>query len=851
MTRRRKSFYVLALVLSVAVCMLSFAACKKDGDGAGGGNGGESASLADRLVGFSVKTEDSAEIGSYYTPEIPAVTLDGESVHVTVGVSEGNKELFLNGDGKLLVESFADKILTYTVAENGETAEKTTTLKVTDTAAPQIVANFPVGLYRDESLVIADHMRVVDLSGEKLTPVISAADENGNEITISDGEITLASDSTTKKIVLSVSAADSHNNSVSKSFDIPVRDRVKYDHPFDFDVIDTNKIVAGNTRTTVERPVVKDGKNAIKVNFVGETWEHNKYYLNVRIKLQETLTNYTKFDSIKVKVSAEKNCDIQFYGTNSQTIGRDDASVHEIVYDMQKVRDNNASVIKDGSLVLNVRMNTTNAPDPVPTGMQATLYVYDIEFSYAEKTVVNGNKLDTQEQLGLLPGEIVGATFVANGAAPAPIADISNFTPTESGKLSFSVKKNGYRATDFVVDIAVVREPLYGKLVDFDDIDMSQVKVHCSSALTEESVDLKKVSYESKEAISVTMDSQKGSNASCGIRIAKPSWFDKFDYITVTTVLQQETETEGTSDYFVNEYDSRLGTLSSAGDKVTKSCDLVLNGSTSWIVNRNDEVFIYFKKSKTDATVKAIFLITDISFGKTVEKGNKLDVAQGLGLTAEEIKSAYYTQSGGTKTQITDLANFEPKASGTLDIVVDKDGYAETDLSVSVTVNLPEGQLVNFDSIDMSQIIVRDSNTLDLKVVNYNGKQAISFRMEHGQDLDGKDMYFGIKIKRPAWFDTTDYDQVTVKALIAAEIGETDEYFFLGTGAFTSLTKPANVDDEETEIVANATLSNYYSSEFLKESSYFNFFWKLRRNNKVVNTTIYITDIQFSKTVTA
>ena len=844
MLRKSKVVYVVTLVLSITVCFLSFAACKKDS--AGGGN---ATSLSDRLSGFTVKSEDIAEIGAYYTPEMPVVTLDGEAVHVTLSVSESGKELFLDGDGNLLIESFSDKILTYTVSENGEIAEKTTTVKVTDTSAPQVVADFPIGMYRDETLVISDYMRVVDLSGENITPVVSAKDDSGNIIEITDGKITLGENSMAKKIILAVSASDSHDNTVNESFEIPVRDRVQYNHPFAFDVIDTDRIVAGNTRTTVEEPVVKDGKNAIKVNFVGETWEYNKYYLNIRIKLQEDLANYTKYDSIKVTVSAETNCDIQFYGTNNQTIGRGDTTVHEIAYDMQKVRENNSSVIKEGSLVLNVRMNTTNAPDPVPATMQATLYVYDIEFSYAEKTVIAGNEFDVIEQLGLLPDEITGATFAADGGNTATIVDITSFVPSASGKLSFSVKKDGYSLTDLSVDINVIREPLYGHLVDFNDIDMSLVR-----AYNDQTLDLQKVDLSGgKQGISFAMnhvpnvigqDSQgndKYQDTYFGIKFEKPEWLSYFDTVTVSAYIEQETDIGNVANVtYLLWGKTDVTILENQGDELTVTVPV----SHDKFNPDGTEICFYWKVRQNKYTASATFVITDISFGKTVVKGNKLNIAQGLGLETAEIESAYYTQNGGTKIQIDDYANFEPKASGQLDITVNKSGYQRTDLSVYVTVTLPEGQLVNFDDIDMSQIREYNTKTLDLKRVDYNGKQAISVSLEQTAEdaAASKGNSVGIRIAKPAWYD--DYDFVTVTTVLYSKDLKTeiDSNFYVNEYD----TRLGTLRTVGTPVTKTVELS---SATWLINGNDIIIYFKQSRTTAALTATFLITDIQFSKTV--
>lgn len=60
------------------------------------------------LVGFDVKSEETVEIGQYYTPEIPTVTQDGEQLHVSVSAVQDGKELYFNGDNALLVENFDD-----------------------------------------------------------------------------------------------------------------------------------------------------------------------------------------------------------------------------------------------------------------------------------------------------------------------------------------------------------------------------------------------------------------------------------------------------------------------------------------------------------------------------------------------------------------------------------------------------------------------------------------------------------------------------------------------------------------------------------------------------------------------
>ena len=444
-----KKLKKLAVVLTAISLSLVSAGCDLSLSESGGG-------LARRVKNFTVVAEDVAEIGQYYTPEIPDATLDGKKAVVSVSATQNGKALTFNAANALLVEAFGDITITYIIAENGEKIEKSTLLKVQDTTAPYIVINsMPEAVYRGEVLNFADYIRIGDLSGIVSESEITVTDQMGEAITVENGAFTLPEDSTATELTLSVTATDGKNNVAQEQVKLSVFDYVQWNKPFDFKALDMSKVTTHNTGAFAEKAEM-DGASVIKISRKGE-WLGKTGYTAARIELKENLANYTNFDYIKLTVSAQTNCDIQIKGAatgnnfKSGSVATDKAT---LVYDMSKVKEGNASVIKDGKLVIEIAALMGRTYDPMPTSVDVNFYIYDIEFGYYEREVVNDKPIDVTA-FGMQADEVISATFTPEESNVAETVNLSSWMP-KKGLLTITLKKDGYRKTTVEIPVLPV-----------------------------------------------------------------------------------------------------------------------------------------------------------------------------------------------------------------------------------------------------------------------------------------------------------------------------------------------------------------------------------------------------------
>ena len=416
--------------------------------------------------GFEVENQITVEIGQYYTPEIPNVTLNGESVHVSVSAKRGTEELYFNGDNALLVEGFEDIQIIYTIVENGVKLEKSTLVKIQDTTAPYIVTTtLPEKIYRGEIFEYADYIRIGDLSGE-CNSSITITDQTGAAIETKDGAFTLAEDSAVSEVTFAISATDGKDNAVNKQIKIPVKDLTYFTNPFDFNSIDISKVTSQINGTTVEA-VEKDGKNAVKIS-ADLAWQNITLWSAAHFTFIENFSNYATFDYVKVTASAETNVDLVVYGAGTEfKVG--DTSVKEMVYDMSHVKELNNSVIRNEKYLVNIALLCGRTYETVPEAVDMDFYIYDIELGFYERQVANDTPIDLSA-FGVTADDVVSAKFMPVDGAESSI-DVKKFIPNENGKLTLTVKKSGYRTTTFVVDIIPTQIPVEEDNTSDNDVE--------------------------------------------------------------------------------------------------------------------------------------------------------------------------------------------------------------------------------------------------------------------------------------------------------------------------------------------------------------------------------------------
>ena len=423
--------------------------------------------LAERLTGFEVAAQTTVEIGEYYAPVKPEAKIDGESAFVSVRAKRGTTDLFFNGDDALLIDSFDDVTLTYTVVEGEQSISKSTVLKVQDTGKPFIVTNrLPDRIYRGDTFDCGRYIRFEDLSGTVASSTMTVTDQDGAPLAVENGKFTLPENSPVKTVTFTMSATDGTGNTANKTVSVPVMDYPLWTKPLDFAALDISKVTSQYTGTVIEE-TEKDGQKVIKQSLT-TPWVKNTAWTCSHVTFPEGLSAYTYFDYIKVTVRAETNCDIQVYGAKFENgdgasfkVG--DTETKEIVYDMQSVKDGNNSVIRSDKLRFNIavlggRDYSALYGETMPENMDVNFYVYDIEFGFYEREVYDGETLNLAA-FGITAEDVVGAKFTPTGGTEKTV-NIAAFPNKEDGLLELTVKKKGYRTTTVVIPLTVAQAPV-------------------------------------------------------------------------------------------------------------------------------------------------------------------------------------------------------------------------------------------------------------------------------------------------------------------------------------------------------------------------------------------------------
>ncbi len=193
------------------------------------------------------------------------------------------------------------------------------------------------------------------------------------------------------------------------------------------------------------------------------------------------------------------------------------------------------------------------------------------------------------------------------------------------------------------------------------------------------------------------------------------------------------------------------------------------------------------------------------------------------------------TYTSGNEDVVTVNANgvMTAKAAGEAEITVANEalGISKT---ITVTVTAPVyGELINFNSIDAASLSTYNASTENLSVVDYNGKQAIAFTLDHTEAEVGKDEYAGVRIATPAW--KGHFDTISVTYYVAELTDTTSTYWLLGDTSNTGIAVGKGQTRTITKTVSYGNLNNNGLC----------FFVRLRQKNNVAKAVIYVTDITF------
>ena len=425
--------------------------------------------LSQRVENFEVTAQDAAEIGQYYTPDIPEATLDGKAAVVSVSAKQNGKDLVFNSSNALLVSSFDDIVITYTIINGDEKLEKSTLLKVEDTTAPYIVTNsLPESVYSGVTFDCFDYIKIGDLSGVIEESSIMVTDQTGAKIETDNGVFTLPEDSPITALTIAIKAKDGRENEAEKTLTIPVKNAPLWNEPINFSSPEMSKIIATTAGASVET-AEKNGEAALKIAHTAP-WSGSTSNLKTIFQFTENIANYTCFDYIKLVVSVKTDCNIDIpramkadeekhfkFGASTE-----ESEKIELYYDMQWIKNADTYVVSGNAFQLQVRLlesqhKDKENPENHPAQFNVELYIYEFEFGYYEREVSNEKRIDLTE-FGIQAEEVVSAMFTPEEGGETQALDLSGWIP-QKGVLTITLKKDGYRMT--TVEIPILPVPTY------------------------------------------------------------------------------------------------------------------------------------------------------------------------------------------------------------------------------------------------------------------------------------------------------------------------------------------------------------------------------------------------------
>ena len=442
-----------------------------------------------------------------------------------------------------------------------------------------------------------------------------------------------------------------------------------------YDVGDAYTNVSGATATVINDSV--SGGKAIKV--VNSGAASTTAIVTISGDEVKTIAN---FDYLVLKVrlsyegaSANVNITItnadEWIAPNGQNYGASnggDGTAHELRYDSVK----NEFTFDSETNSFQIKLKKWNA------AVQTTI-ITAIEGGYYDMEEDKDTPIDLTEKLGLDANEFT-ASFRAEGEEEAtPIENVTAFTPEKEGTILVTVNKEGFAEAEFEIGFLFALEPLpYGQLLFDDGFRRYTATSTGSTAITV-------TPQQDGDYMALTSSTFTGNYPVLKLTSESLKSLAGFDTITLRIKavnvgwigLEKDSYT---TTYTTTDGDWTLRTWH-RNDEYGKAGA----GEAIWAALAKGELSIY--PWSGDAKEKSFILaeITGGYYDMEAEEGQSVDLTEKFGLTAEEFAAAF-TPENGEAQSVTDLAAFAPAANGTLQLTINKEGYAARELSVNVKI---------------------------------------------------------------------------------------------------------------------------------------------------------------------
>ncbi len=315
---------------------------------------------------------------------------------------------------------------------------------------------------------------------------------------------------------------------------------------------------------------------------------------------------------------------------------------------------------------------------------EQTTIVTAIEGGYYDMEEDKGTPIDLTQKLGLAADEFT-ASFRADGEEEAtPIENVKAFTPEKEGTILVTVNKEGFAEAEFEIGFLFALEPLpYGQLLFDDGFRRYTATMEGKEGSSAKEYPVTTATVGEYAAFTSTF---KGGWPKFKITSEELKALANFDTITVRYKF-----TGG--GWFGLEKDSYTTTYTSTDGEWTLRTWHRNNeygkenaGEAIWAALAKGELTM-LPCSGTDGA-EYTFTLAEITGGYydiEAEEGQSVDLTAKFNLSVDEF-TAEFTPESGEAQSVTDLAAFEPTANGTLQLTINKDGYAARELSVNVKI---------------------------------------------------------------------------------------------------------------------------------------------------------------------
>ncbi len=362
-------------------------------------------------------------------------------------------------------------------------------------------------------------------------------------------------------------------------------------------------------------------------------------------------------------------------------------------------------------------------------GAEYTFTLAEITGGYCDVEVDKGMPIDIAEKLGLAENEFT-ASYRADGETEGTrIDNVTAFTPEKEGTLIIVVSKSGFAEAEFEIEVTFAPEPAkYGSILNLNGYDAGDVYADIAGAPATVIDD----TVSGGKALQIV--NSGGANAAAVMTISGDTvkTIASFDYFVIKARLLMDSAATNTN---VNLQVSNVTGRPSWGDYAAATSG---DGTEyEWVFDKVTNSFdfdsttnsftVTFKK--WDAA-KLTVIVTEISGGYydiEAEEGQSVDLTAEFNLGTDEF-TAQFTPENGETQNVEDLTAFQTASDGTLKITINKDGFAETEITVSVKILTESYGTFLFDdaSVYTASVVGGNSVKYDVTTAVVDGYTAIT-----------------------------------------------------------------------------------------------------------------------------